>query len=113
MNISLTQNALEAVRKLLAADDRNRAIYVYLAGIGCGGGGKANFSLMPVKRTDGERTVEVEGIPFEYDRLILFHTDRLEIDYPYADRGPDVMLELFVIRDAKRDEIKEGPEGGH
>lgn len=104
MNITMTASALEAIRKLLTADVNYQAIYVYLAGIGCGGGGKASFSLMPVDRPASEHRTTVEGIPFEYDRLILFHTDSLHIDYPYADAGKDIQPEYFLIQPAGQKE---------
>ena len=45
MQIKITEVALETLKKLLAQDENNQAIYIYLAGIGCGGGGEASFSL--------------------------------------------------------------------
>lgn len=102
MNIRLTQSALQAIRQLLAKDPSHRAIYVYLGGIACGGDGKASFSLVPVSEQQSEHKVTVDGILFEYDHLISFHTDHLLIDYPYGGEGDDVFLESFVItKDSK------------
>ena len=87
MQIKITEVALETLKKLLAQDENNQAIYIYLAGIGCGGGGKASFSLAPVNHKEGENVLEIQDITFIYDRLMLFHTKNILIDYtPSASR---------------------------
>ena len=58
--------ALETVKKLLEKDKSKKSIYVYLAGVGCGGGGTASFSLAPVDQEDGENVVMIDDIRFIY-----------------------------------------------
>ncbi len=103
MQINVTEVALETLKKLLAKDKDNQAIYIYLAGIGCGGGGKASFSLAPVTQKEGENVLEIEGITFIYDRLMLFHTKNILIDYTPSTSAYDqkIWLENFIIKDAK------------
>ena len=103
MKIHVTEIALETLKKLLAQDNNNQAIYIYLAGIGCGGGGKASFSLAPVNHKEGENILEVEDITFIYDRLMLFHTKNILIDYTPSTSAYDqkIWLENFIIKDAE------------
>ena len=103
MQINVTEVALETLKKLLAQDEKNQAIYIYLAGIGCGGGGKASFSLAPVNHKEGENVLEIEDITFIYDRLMLFHTKNILINYTPSASLYDqkIWLENFTIKDAK------------
>ena len=39
VEINVSDIALETVKKLLEKDKNKKGIYVYLAGVGCGGGG--------------------------------------------------------------------------
>ena len=48
MQIHVTEVALETLKRLLARDKSNQAIYIYLAGIGCGVGDKQAFHLHPL-----------------------------------------------------------------
>ena len=46
MEINVSDIALETVKKLLEKDKNKKGIYVdCVAGVGCGGGGSANYSL--------------------------------------------------------------------
>src|SRR3954467_14597055 len=101
MHINLTEIALETLKKLLAKDKSKQAVYIYLAGIGCGGGGKASFSLTPVDQKEGENVLEIEGITFIYDHLILFHTKNILIDYNPSAYDQEIRIESFIIKDAK------------
>jgi Fe-S cluster assembly iron-binding protein IscA len=101
MQIDITEIALETLKKLLAKDKDKQAVYIYLAGIGCGGGGKASFSLTPVNQTEDENVLEVEGITFIYDRLILFHTKHILIDYTPSAYDQEIRTDRFTIKDAK------------
>ena len=98
MEIHVTEVALETLKRLLAKDKNNQAIYIYLAGIGCGGGGKASFSLAPVNHKEGENILEVEGITFIYDRLMLFHTKNILIDYTPSAYDQEIWLQNFIIK---------------
>lgn len=100
MQINVTEKAIGALKKLLAMDQDKQAIYVYLAGIGCGGGGTASFSLVPVEQKNDENGLEAEGLTFFYDRLILFHTQNLLIDYKQSSYDKEIRLESFIIKDA-------------
>jgi Fe-S cluster assembly iron-binding protein IscA len=101
MQIDITEIALETLKKLLAKDKDKQAVYIYLAGIGCGGGGKASFSLTPVNQKEDENVLEVEGITFIYDRLILFHSKHILIDYTPSAYDQEIRIESFKIKDAK------------
>lgn len=98
MQIHVTKIALETIKKLIATDKNKQAIYVYLAGIGCGGGGKASFSLTPVNDKEGENVIEKEHIPFIYDHLILFHTNNILIDYTPSKYNQEIHIENFIIK---------------
>ena len=54
MHINLTKLALKSLKKVLAKNKTNQEVYIYLADIGCGGGGKATFSLTTVNQKDEE-----------------------------------------------------------
>jgi Fe-S cluster assembly iron-binding protein IscA len=101
MHIEITEIALETLKQLLAKDKSKQAVYIYLAGIGCGGGGKASFSLTPVNQKEDENVLEVEGITFIYDRLILFHTKHILIDYTPSAYDQEIRTDRFTIKDAK------------
>jgi Fe-S cluster assembly iron-binding protein IscA len=101
MEITLTEKALETIKKLVEKDKTKPAVYVFLAGIGCGGGGKASFSLIPVEQKEDENILVVEGITFIYDRLILFHSKNLFIDYVPSAYDQEIRIESFIIKDAK------------
>jgi Fe-S cluster assembly iron-binding protein IscA len=101
MQINITELALETLKRLLANDKNKQAVYIYLAGIGCGGGGKASFSLMPVNQKEDENVLEIEDITFIYDRLILFHTKNILIDYSPSAYDQEIRIESFIIKDAK------------
>ena len=101
MQIHITEVAMETLKRLLAKDKSNQAIYIYLAGIGCGGGGKASFSLAPVNHKEGENVLEMEDITFIYDRLMLNHTKNILIDYTPSAYDQEIWLANFIIKDAQ------------
>lgn len=101
MNITITETALETLKTLLAKDNTKHSIYIYLAGVGCGGGGTASYSLAPVEQTEGENTLEKDGITFIYDHLMLKHTNNVLIDYKRSAYGNEIWLQNFVIKDMK------------
>lgn len=90
--------ALKTLKKLLEKDKSKKGIYVYLAGIGCGGGGTTSYSLSPVEQAEGENVVEINGIRFIYDNLILFHTDNILIDYKPSAYDNEIWLQQFIIK---------------
>lgn len=98
MEISVSTIALETCKRLLENDQSKNGIYVYLAGVGCGGGGTASFSLAPVEQKDGDNVIEIEGIPFIYDDLLLKHTDYISIDYKPSAYDKEIWLTQFRIR---------------
>src|SRR3954467_3979557 len=97
----ITKIALKTLKKFLEKNKNKQAVYIYLAGIGCGGGGKASFSLTPVDQKEGENVLEIEGITFIYDHLILFHTKNILIDYNPSAYDQEIRIESFIIKDAK------------
>jgi Fe-S cluster assembly iron-binding protein IscA len=98
VEIIVSDIALETVKKLLETDKNKKGIYVYLAGVGCGGGGTASYSLAPVEQEEGENVVIIDGIPFIYDNLMLKHTDKISIDYKPSAYGNEIWLEQFRVK---------------
>jgi Fe-S cluster assembly iron-binding protein IscA len=98
MEINISDVALETVKKLLENDKSKKGIYVYLAGVGCGAGGTASFSLAPVEQEEGENVIEIDGIPFIYDNLMLKHTDNISIDYKPSAYDKEIWLQLFMVK---------------
>ncbi len=101
MNITVTETALETIKNLLAKDEGKQSIYVYLAGVGCGGGGTASYSLAPVEQKEGENTLEKDGITFIYDNLMLKHTNNILVDYKPSAYGNEIWLANFMITAVK------------
>lgn len=104
MKITVTETAAEALKQLLARDESKHSIYLYLAGVGCGGGGTASYSVAPVEQKEGENKVEIDGIPFIYDNLMLKHTDNVLIDYKPSAYGNEIWLANFTIKDMQKAE---------
>ncbi|MBB6447714.1 iron-sulfur cluster biosynthesis family protein [Bacillus benzoevorans] len=101
MNITVTETAIATLKNLLAKDETKQSVYVYLAGVGCGGGGTASYSLAPVEQKEGENTIEMDGITFIYDNLMLKHTKNILIDYKPSAYGTEIWLQNFMIKDVK------------
>ncbi len=101
MNITVTETALETLKNLLAKDESKHSVYLYVAGVGCGGGGTASFSLAPVEQKEGENTLEINGITFIYDNLMLKHSKNIMIDYKPSAYGNEIWLANFMIKDVK------------
>lgn len=99
--MSVSDIALETLKKLLENDKSKKGIYVYLAGVGCGGGGTASFSLSPVEREEGENVIEIDGIPFIYDNLMLMHTDKISIDYKPSAYDKEIWIQQFIVKSIK------------
>jgi Fe-S cluster assembly iron-binding protein IscA len=98
MEMNVSSVALETLKKLLEKDKSKKGIYVYLAGVGCGGGGTASFSLAPVEQEEGENVIEIDGIPFIYDNLMLMHTNKISIDYKPSAYDTEIWLQQFTVK---------------
>lgn len=98
MELSVSEIALETLKRLLEKDPSKKGIYVYLAGIGCGGGGTASYSLAPVEQEEGENVVIIDDIPFIYDNLILQHTNKIVIDYKPSKYDNEIWLQQFLVK---------------
>lgn len=101
MNITVTETAIETLKSLLAKDQNRQSVYIYLAGIGCGGGGTASYSLAPVEQKEGENIIEKDGITFIYDNLMLKHTSNILIDYKPSAYGNEIWLQNFMVKAVK------------
>lgn len=84
MELKLSQAALDGLVGKLARGEAGQVIRVYLAGIGCGGGGRPSFSVVLDQPQATDKTVELPGITVYYDKLIPMHTEKLEITYDPA-----------------------------
>lgn len=102
MEINVSTIALETLKKLLAKDKSKKGIYVYLAGVGCGAGGTASYSLAPVEQEDGENVVEIDGMRFIYDNLMLKHTDKIYIDYKPSAYDKEIWIQQFIVKSNQR-----------
>ncbi|MBM4763838.1 hypothetical protein [Bacillus sp. B15-48] len=98
MEINVSDIALVNLKNLMEKDMSKKGIYIYLAGMGCGGGGAVSYSLAPVEQKEGENTVIIDEIPFIYDNLILLHTDRISIDYKPSVYDKEIWLEQFSVK---------------
>ncbi len=98
MDIQVSDIAKETLKKMLEKNKSNKSIYVYLAGVGCGGGGAASYSLAPVKQEDAENVVIIDEIPFIYDNLMLKHTKKISIDYKPSAYDKEIWLEQFKVK---------------
>lgn len=81
MKIDLTPEALEALRTKAAQKDPNQEIRIYLAGVGCGGGGIAKFSLVLDALQPGDTAYELEGVTVYYDKLVPLHVNYLAVTF--------------------------------
>jgi Fe-S cluster assembly iron-binding protein IscA len=98
MELTISAIALETFKRILEKDKSKKGIYLYLAGVGCGGGGTASFAVAPVEQEEGENVIEIKGIPFIYDNLILMHTKKIEIDYKPSAYGNEIWLQQFIVK---------------
>ena len=84
MELKLSQTALDGLIGKLSKGEAGQVIRVYLAGIGCGGGGKPSFSVVLDHPQATDQVVELPGLTVYYDKLIPMHTEALEISYDPA-----------------------------
>lgn len=98
MEFIVSSLALDTIKKILEKDNSKKGIYVYLAGVGCGAGGSASYSLAPVEQEEGENVVIIEEIPFIYDNLMLKHTDKISIDYKPSKYDKEIWLQQFIVK---------------
>lgn len=81
MELKLSQSAFDGLVGKLSKGEAGQVIRVYLAGIGCGGGGRPSFSVVLDKPQATDQTVEFPGLTVYYDKLIPMHTEVLEITF--------------------------------
>lgn len=81
MKIDLTPEALEALQAKAAQKSPDQEIRIYLAGVGCGGGGLAKFSLILDALQPGDIAHDAEGVTLYYDKLVPLHVNYLSVTF--------------------------------
>lgn len=81
MEVILTPAAIDGIQKRLEKGGPGKAMRVYLAGVGCGGGGVASYSAATDTIKEGDTVVEQNGVKIVYDKLLTKHVNHLEIDF--------------------------------
>ena len=81
MKIDLTADALEALKAKVVQKESGQEIRIYLAGVGCGGGGVAKFSLALDALQPGDTAHDAGGVTLYYDKLVPLHVNYLAVSY--------------------------------
>lgn len=81
MEIKITPDAMEALKEKLKKNGSDKAIRVYLAGVGCGGGGIASYSISLDEPKAGDNVYELDGLKIIYDNLVPQHANSFHIEY--------------------------------
>lgn len=85
MEITLSPAALEALKDKLQKNTTGKVVRIYLAGVGCGGGGTASFSLVFDELQAGDTLQAIDGVNVYYDKLTPMHVNQLRLDFKPSD----------------------------
>ena len=81
MDITLSPAALENLKTRQNQNASDKVIRIYLAGVGCGGGGTASFSLALDDLQASDTLLVVDGVRIYFDKLTPMHVNQLQVDF--------------------------------